>query len=181
MLPTQILRYFRVLILLVALVNGGLIMEFWVDYNRMGFEDEIAWNVLVGHAVALLLTPVSAFVAFVARPRWLLANSRFGLMLLAAVVLLVAKTYNVSKYAKLNAEHNQICNAASDDIIICRPEQRRLLWIVMGMNETLCAFVLAVLVIAEAIVSLRMDKRVQNTSKLAAAQDLESKQPAEKA
>lgn len=181
MLPTQILRYFRVLVFLVALVNAGLIIDYWVDYNRMGYKDEFMWDILVGHAVSLFLTSISAFVAFGTRPRWLSANFRFGSMILIAVVLLVAKSHNLSRYLVQHEEHNRICSAASGDIIMCRPGQRRLYWLVMSMNEAPCAFVLVALVIAEAIVALRMDKRAQDTSKLAAAQDLESNQSAEKA
>ncbi|KAF9142118.1 hypothetical protein BGX30_003371 [Mortierella sp. GBA39] len=181
MLPTQILCYFRVLILVVALVNASLIIDYWVYFNKIGFKNEIALNVLVGHAVSLLLTPISAFVALGTRPRWLSVNFRFCSMLLVAVVLLAAKSHNLYRYLEERAEHNRICSAATEDIIICRPGQKRLFSLVMSMNEAPCAFILAVLVIVEAIVSLRMDKRAQDTSELAAAQDLESSQSAQKA
>ncbi|KAF9539306.1 hypothetical protein EC957_005561 [Mortierella hygrophila] len=182
MLPTQGIFYFRVLILVFALINAGLIIDYWVYCNKIGFKNEIAWDLPVGHAVSLILTPISAFVTFGTRPRWLSVNSRFYSLLLVAVVLLVAKSHNLYRYLKQHAEHNRVCSTASDDIIICRPEQKRLFSIVMGMNEVPCAFILAILVIAEAIVSLRKDKRAQDTSELlTAAQDLESSQSAQKA
>ncbi|KAG9060899.1 hypothetical protein KI688_007856 [Linnemannia hyalina] len=180
-LPTQKIFYFRVLILVFALINASLIIDYWVYCNKIGFKNEIVWDILVGHAVSLLLTPISAFVALGTRPRWLSVNYRFCSMLLVAAVLLVAKSHNLYRYLEQHAEHNRICSTASDDIIICRTEQKTLFSFVMSMNEAPCAFFLAFLVIVEAIVTLRMDKRAQDTSKLAATQDLESSQSAQKA
>ncbi|KAF8946694.1 hypothetical protein BGZ47_011607 [Haplosporangium gracile] len=147
----------------------------------MKIEMEVASDILIDHAVSLPLAPISAFVAFGVGPHWLSANFRFASMLLAAVILLAAKSHLVHRYLEQHAEPNQICAETSSDIIVCRPAQRRFFKFYMSMNEAPCAFILAVLVIAEAIVSLRMDKRARDISKLAAAHDLESNQSAQKA
>ncbi|KAG0312605.1 hypothetical protein BGZ97_011012 [Linnemannia gamsii] len=183
MLPTQILRYFRILILFVSFVNVGLIIYFWTEYNVYvrwrSYEELVMWDHFTGHVASLFLTPVIAFAAFGTRPRWLSSNLRFASTFVVAMVLLVAKSHLLHRYLEWTAMIDPVC-AEARDAIACRPSTRSAVKTIMGMKEAPCSFLLGVLVIVEAIVTLRMNKRAQDTSKLAAAQDLESNQPEEK-
>ncbi|KAG0369642.1 hypothetical protein BGX24_002341 [Mortierella sp. AD032] len=168
MLPTQVLRYFRVLILLVGLVDTGLIIEYWVRFHTHGFD--MLWDVQASHAVTWFLTLVSAFVAFGSRPRWLHFNLRGALVVIPALVLLIVKSHFVHRYLGERARIEQSCGD-SMEIVMCRALPN-FAWFI-GFTEVPCGYVFVVMVIAEAIVTLRMDKRTQDTAEQAAVQDAE--------
>ncbi|KAG0280843.1 hypothetical protein BGZ95_008406 [Linnemannia exigua] len=170
MLPTQVFRYFRILILLVGLTDTSLIIEYWVRIQQLDMLDLLLWDVKACHGVTWLLTLVFAYVTFGSRPHWLLSNLRGALMIALAFVLLVVKSHFVHRYLGELAGYKQIC-ADGVDRVMCRALPH-FAWL-HGFEEVPCGYVFAVLIIVEAIVTLRMDKRPQNTAKLATVKDAE--------
>ncbi|KAG0284857.1 hypothetical protein BGZ96_010805 [Linnemannia gamsii] len=86
----------------------------------------------------------------------------------------------LSRYLEWAAMVDPVC-IENRNATVCRPLTRSYILTVMGMNVASYAILLAVMVIAKAIVSLKMDKRARDTSKLTASQDLENKRLKEKA
>ncbi|KAF9903117.1 hypothetical protein EC991_004143 [Linnemannia zychae] len=177
MLPTQILRIFRLVIFLIGLVDIGLIAQYSIFIRAPGIDlDFILWDVKTSYVAALIMTLVYVAVAFISRPRWISSYLRGALMILAPLVLLVTKSLFTHRYMGDYAELEQDCSL-SPDIVRCSGGQwARAFAQYMGFNEALCGFVLAALAIVEVIVTLIMDRRTQKSSKLA-AQDTEKSLP----
>ncbi|KAF9124116.1 hypothetical protein BGW39_008434 [Mortierella sp. 14UC] len=111
MLPTQVLRYFRFVILFVCLIDTGLVIQYWVDIQKSGFDlDFILWDVETSHA---------------------------RLMFIIALVLLVAKSHFAHRYLGELAESRQVCSDGVDRMR-CRDRWEAAFALYMGFSEVPC-------------------------------------------